>query len=126
MAEACIRGSEDDSLNFPTQLAQLAQAGFEAYYTDFRRSARVFYRPDGESLELATASVSAPVSESFDGAAVGAAVRQSQAGAHTYKDFCRKIVTAGCAAYLVSIPGRRVVYFGRTGETHVEHFPPSQ
>ena len=30
---------------------------------------------------------------------------------------------AGCAGYLVSFPGRRAVYFGRTGETHVELFP---
>jgi uncharacterized protein YbcV (DUF1398 family) len=122
VAELCIRGSEDDSLNFPIQLARLAQVGFEGYYTDFRRSARVFYRPDGESLELATAPVDVPVSLSFDALSVGAAVRQSQAGTHTYRDFCRKVVSAGCAGYLVSIPGRRVVYFGRTGETHVEHF----
>jgi hypothetical protein len=26
--------------------------------------------------------------------------------------------------YLVSFPGRRVLYFGRTGETHAEHLPP--
>ena len=126
VAEACIRSSEDDSISFPAQLTQLAQAGFEAYYVDFRRSVRIFYRSDGKSLELATAPVITPVSESFDAAAVGSAVRQSQAGTHTYREFCRKIVTAGCAAYLVSILGRRVVYLGRTGETHIEHFPTAR
>ena len=30
---------------------------------------------------------------------------------------------AGCAGYFVSIPGKRVVYYGRTGETHVEIIP---
>lgn len=30
---------------------------------------------------------------------------------------------AGFEGYLVSLPGRRAVYFGRTAETHVEHFP---
>jgi hypothetical protein len=29
----------------------------------------------------------------------------------------------GCAGYLVSFPGRRVVYFGRAAEFHVERFP---
>jgi len=33
------------------------------------------------------------------------------------------VVAAGCTGYLVSFPGQRAVYFGRTGETHVEHFP---
>jgi hypothetical protein len=33
--------------------------------------------------------------------------------------------TAGCVAYMVSLPGRRVVYYGRTGASHVEHFPPA-
>jgi hypothetical protein len=32
-------------------------------------------------------------------------------------------MAAGCAGYIVSFLGRRVVYFGRTAETHVEHFP---
>lgn len=123
VAEASIRGSEDDSLTFPVQLGQLAQAGFESYYTDFRRAVRIFYRPDGETLELATTPVAASMPLSFDAPSVASAVRQSQAGTHTYKDFCRKVVSEGCAGYLVSIPGRRVVYFGRTGETHVEHFP---
>lgn len=29
----------------------------------------------------------------------------------------------GCAGYIVSFIGRRVLHFGRTAETHVEHFP---
>lgn len=37
--------------------------------------------------------------------------------------FCRKVAAAGCAGYVVSFPGRRAVYMGRTGETHVETFP---
>jgi uncharacterized protein YbcV (DUF1398 family) len=53
------------------------------------------------------------------------AIREAQAlvPAYTYKGFCDKIKRAGCAGYLVSFLGRRVLYFGRTAETHVEHFP---
>ena len=35
----------------------------------------------------------------------------------------RKVMAAGCAGYMVSFLGKRVLYFGRTAETHVEHFP---
>jgi hypothetical protein len=30
---------------------------------------------------------------------------------------------AGCAGYIVSFSGRRVVYVGRTAEVHTEYFP---
>lgn len=123
IVEACTRGSEDESLKFPQQLAKLAEAGVEGYYADLRRSLRTYYLPNGEVIESPTAKLGGLISESFDPVRVEAAVRQSQADEHTYQDFCRKITAAGCAGYLVSLLGRRVVYFGRTAETHVEHFP---
>ncbi|MEQ8934722.1 MAG: hypothetical protein RIE56_02890, partial [Amphiplicatus sp.] len=54
-----------------------------------------------------------------------AAIReaQQQAPGYTYKGFCKKAADAGCAGYVVSFSGRRALYFGRTAETHVEHFP---
>jgi len=66
--------------------------------------------------------VVAPV---FDASVVADAVReaQTQAPGYTYRGFCKKVKAAGCAGYMVSFLGKRVVYFGRTGETHVEHFP---
>ena len=52
-------------------------------------------------------------------------VRWAQANPadYSYVAFCEKVKVAGCAGYLVSFLGRRVVYFGRTAETHVEHVP---
>jgi len=34
-------------------------------------------------------------------------------------------MAAGCVGYFVQIMGRCVIYFGRKGESHVEHFPPA-
>jgi uncharacterized protein YbcV (DUF1398 family) len=42
---------------------------------------------------------------------------------YTYQGFCSKVAGAGCAGYVVSLLGRRVLYYGRTGETHTEYFP---
>lgn len=120
---ACTRGSEEETLKFPQQLMKLAETGVEGYYADLRRSIRIYYMPNGESVETKAHAVGRPIAEAFDPAAVESAVRQSQADLHTYKEFCQKIMAAGCAGYIVSLLGRRAVYFGRTGETHVEHFP---
>lgn len=123
VVETCARGSEDDSLTFPQQLALLADAGIEGYYADLRRSLKTYYLPGGESIDVASTPQAVPVAADFDAGRVEAAVRQSQAGTHTYGAFCEKVMAAGCSGYLVSLLGRRVVYFGRTAETHVEHFP---
>lgn len=37
--------------------------------------------------------------------------------------FCERLKAAACAGYLVSFLSRRVVYYGRYAETHVELFP---
>jgi len=42
---------------------------------------------------------------------------------YTYKGFRAKVAGAGCAGYLASFLGKRVLYYGRTGETHTEYFP---
>jgi uncharacterized protein YbcV (DUF1398 family) len=55
-----------------------------------------------------------------------AAVRAVQAGAIKYKQFCRQVMEAGCVVYLVSLAGRRLVDYGRTGDMHVEHFPDAR
>lgn len=123
VAEACSRGSEDDSLNFPQVLEKLMAAGVEGYFADLRLSTKTYYLPGGGTIVVPANDPATPVGAAFDGGRVESAVRQSQAGTHTYRAFCEKVMAAGCAGYLVSILGRRVVYFGRTGETHVEHFP---
>jgi hypothetical protein len=65
------------------------------------------------------------IAGTFGAAGVEKLVRWAQANGpdYSYKAFCERVKAAGCAGYLVSFLGRRVVYFGRTAETHVEHFP---
>ena len=64
--------------------------------------------PDGESIELETERTPAPVAERFDAAAIKEALREAQAlvPGYTYKEFCAKVVGAGCAGYLVSLAGQ--------------------
>jgi len=123
VVEACSRASEEGSLNFGQVLGKLEGAGVEGYYADFRRSTKTYYLPDGMSIDVQADDPDGVIASAFDAGRIEAAVRQSQAGTHTYRVFCEKVMAAGCSGYLVSLLGRRVVYFGRTAETHVEHFP---
>jgi uncharacterized protein YbcV (DUF1398 family) len=125
LAGATLRGSESGTTTFPQNLRDLAEAGFDGYAVDFRRSTRTYYMPNGETLELKTEPTPTPVAESFDGAVVREAIREAQqlVPGYTYKGFCVKVARAGCAGYVVSLLGRRVLYYGRTCETHTEYFP---
>lgn len=123
VCESCLRGSYDNTLTFPQQLSLLADAGVEGYVVDLRAGTKTYYLTDGEALTLTAEQDATATSVVFNAPAVESAVRQSQAGTHTYRDFLQKVKAAGCSAYMVSLPGQRAVYFGRTAETHVEHFP---
>jgi uncharacterized protein YbcV (DUF1398 family) len=125
IAETCLRGAEEGSMSFPEIVGTLMEAGFESYAIDFRRAAATYYRPDGDSLVLAAHRVAAPIAPELDAAALQDAIREAQRSApgYTYRGFCRKVMAAGCAGYVVSFSGRRAVYFGRTAEIHVEPFP---
>ncbi|MBX3581576.1 MAG: DUF1398 family protein [Rhizobiaceae bacterium] len=125
LARTCLDAAENGDMTFPQIVGTLMQNGFESYAVDFRRAVAVYYDTEGDSVELPTHRVDAPVSATFDEAGISTAIREAQqlVPGYTYKGFCRKVAGAGCAGYVVSFPGRRAVYLGRTGETHVEHFP---
>lgn len=124
-ARACLEGAERNSMTFPQIVATLTEAGFESYAVDFRRATTTYYLPDGESLELPAHRVDGPVAAAFDVESMQAAIREAQqlVPGFTYRGFCEKAVSAGCAGYIVSFTGRRALYIGRSAETHVEHFP---
>lgn len=125
VAETCLKGAEDGTMTFPEIVGTLIRNGFESYAIDFRRGKAIYYLADGNSIELATHRLDAPVAAAFDAARIQTAIQEAQQliPGYTYKGFCEKVVTAGCAGYMVSFPGRRALYFGRTAETHVERFP---
>ena len=125
IARTCLEAAHDGSLSFPEIVGKLIAAGFESYTVDYRRNTQTYYLPDGDSVMLDMPPSAGTIEAAFDAAAIEALVRWAQANRpdYSYKHFCEKLKAAGCAGYLVSFLGRRVVYFGRTAETHVEHFP---
>jgi uncharacterized protein YbcV (DUF1398 family) len=123
--ETCAAGALSGELAFPEIVGRLAAIGVERYHADYSRQEITYYLSDGDSLAVRMPHPAQATASDFSPAAVEAAVRQSQRSEHTYLDFIRKTMAAGCVGYFVQITGRRVIYFGRNGESHVEHFPPA-
>lgn len=127
IARACLEGAESDTMTFPEIVATLGEGGFESYLVDFRGAVTTYYRSTGEAIALGNQEGGGSIAGTLDKDALAAAIRDAQnlVPGYSYPGFCRKAKRAGCAGYLVSFPGRRALYFGRAGETHVEHFPPA-
>jgi uncharacterized protein YbcV (DUF1398 family) len=125
IAESCLHGAESNTMTFPEIVGKLMQAGFESYAIDFRRATATYYLPDGESIVLPTHRPKTPIAATLNALALQTAIGEAQQSVpdYTYLGFCAKVMAGGCAGYVVSFSGRRAVYFGRTAETHVEHFP---
>lgn len=125
IARACLDAAHDASLSFPEIVGRLAAAGFESYLVDYRAGTQRLYLPDGDSVSLDMPPSAGAVAARFDAETVAAMVRWAQSGDadYSYAAFGTRVKSGGCAGYLVSFTGRRALYFGRSGETHVEHFP---
>ena len=125
IAQRCLDGAHAGTIDFPSIVGALMEAGFEGYDVDYRRGTSTYFTADGDSAQLSFPGSGGAVAAAFRADEVAAAVREAQdhAPGYTYAGFCAKVKAAGCAGYMVSLLGRRVVYFGRTGEMHVEHFP---
>lgn len=121
----CARGALTGELTFPEIVGRLAAIGVERYHADYTRQEITYYQTEGASLVVTVPHPSHTTAIEFSASAVEAAVRQSQRNEHTYLEFIRKTMAAGCVGYFVQITGRRAIYFGRNGESHVEHFPPA-
>ena len=122
----CTAGSDEARLTFPQVAMKLIEAGVESYHADLVRAEKTYYLPNGDSEVVASASLRTVPARDFSAGGVDAALRAIQAGQIDYKAFCARIAAAGCVGYLVSLAGRRAVYYGRTGACHVEPFPATR
>jgi uncharacterized protein YbcV (DUF1398 family) len=64
-----------------------------------------------------------PIAAEFDNAGLVAAIRGAQADTVRYPEFVKRSTSAGVIGYWAFLTGRRVIYFGRKGEQHIEEFP---
>lgn len=118
-----LAGSLAGTNAFPDVVRALTAEGVESYRADLVRLEEVFYMPDGTTHMEKLAFPAMPIGDDFAAADVVAAIRDSQAGKCKYPEFLNRVMKAGTTGYVTYLSGKKVIYFGRKGEFHVEHFP---
>lgn len=125
IARHCLDAAFNRTMSFPDIVWALTRAGFESYAVDFRRNTTTYFLPDGDNVVLESRHPDGMVAANFDQAGVATQIQWAQANPpdYSYTAFCQSVKAMGCAGYLVSLPRRRVLCFGRAAETHLEHLP---
>ena len=123
IVEECTAASDESRMSFPQVVGKLLSAGVERYHADLVRSEKTYFLPGGESRVIPNDDIGRVPAAAFSAASVEAAVKAIQNGEINYKAFCERVMDAGCVGYHVHIAGRRVVYYGRSGDSHTEWFP---
>lgn len=120
---AALEGSMAGKLTFPEVVGMLTGAGVESYFADLVRGEETFYAAHGETHVEKMTILSGKVADEFSQAGIVAAIRAAQADEIRYPEFLKRAMAAGIVAYWAFLSGKRVIYFGRRGEFHVEEFP---
>ena len=112
------------TISFPQAVGALVAAGVEAYHVDYVALRKTYYGAGGATVVTPLSFEGLPVvAADFDGAALKAAILDSQQRGQTFRDFTRRAMAAGVQGYIAFLRGRRVMYWGRQGDQHIEWFP---
>jgi uncharacterized protein YbcV (DUF1398 family) len=110
-------------LVFSEVVRRLLEIGVESYFCDRASGTETFYMRDGQTHAEKMVLPMAPIAEEFSASGLIAAIRGAQADTIRYPEFAKRSAAAGVIAYWAFLTGRKVVYFGRKGESHTEEFP---
>lgn len=110
--------------SFPEIVGMLLEAGVEYYHVDYVTLRKTFYSAAGAALTTPITYEGLPVvAVDFDAAALRADILDSQRNGQNHRDFSHRAMQAGVQGYFAFLRGKRVTYFGRQGDQHIEWFP---
>lgn len=112
------------TIAFPEVVSQLLSANVEYYHVDYVGMKKTFYSVGGGAVVAPINYEGLPsVASEFSLEALRANILDSQQNGQHYRDFTRRAMEAGVQGYFAFLRGKRVTYFGRQGDQHIEWFP---
>jgi uncharacterized protein YbcV (DUF1398 family) len=115
--------TQQGKMTFPQVVKGLLEVGVESYLVDFASKQKTHYLADGTTHAVPMILDPGPIAAEFDGAGLVAAIRGAQADTVRYPEFVKRSTAAGVIGYWAFLTGKKVIYFGRKGEQHIEEFP---
>ena len=111
-------------ISYPEVVRRLMEGGVEYYHVDYVGLRKTYYGPDGDLVVLPISfEALPPVAADFRLDDLKADLLDSQQRGQQYREFTRRAMEAGVQGYIAFLRGKRVLYWGRQGDQHVEWFP---
>jgi uncharacterized protein YbcV (DUF1398 family) len=118
--------TQEGRMTFPQAVGKLLEEGVESYQVDFAAGKKTYYLTSGETHTESMMLKLDPVVDEFSGEGIVAAIRGAQADTVRYPEFVKLSTAAGVIGYRAFLTGKKVVYYGRKGEMHIEEFPKAK
>ncbi len=115
--------TEEGQMTFPQVVHRLTEVGVESYFVDLAAGRKTYYMSDGSAYAEPMLLKLDPVAGEFSDSGLVAAIRGAQADEIRYPEFVKRSTAAGVVGYWAFLSGKKVMYLGRKGESHVEEFP---
>jgi uncharacterized protein YbcV (DUF1398 family) len=115
--------TQQGKLTFPQVVKGLLEVGVESYLVDFAAKQKTHYLADGTTHMVPMILNPSPIAAEFNSAELVTAIRGAQADTVRYPEFVERSTAAGVVGYWAFLTGKKVIYFGRKGEEHIEEFP---
>ena len=115
--------TQQGKMTFPQVVKGLLEAGVESYFVGFAAKQKTHYLADGTTHPVPMILAPGPIAAEFDNVGLVAAIRGAQADTVQYPEFVKRSTAAGVIGYWAFLTGKKVIYFGRKGEQHIEEFP---
>jgi uncharacterized protein YbcV (DUF1398 family) len=124
--QAVMAETQAGKLVFPEVVRRLLEIDVESYFCDLAAGTETFYMRDGQTHAEKMTLPMAPIAEEFSQSGLLTAIRGAQADTIRYPEFAKRSAAVGVIAYWAFLTGRKVIYFGRKGESHTEEFPDAK
>jgi len=111
---------------FPATVAALTELGVTRYRADYTAATVTAYIDETGETDVSPLTVKheGTAGKKWDLAGLQAAIKGAQTGTiGNYHDFSAAAVAAGVVDYTCFIAGKKVVYYGALGDSHLEWFP---
>ncbi len=115
--------TQQGKMTFPEVVKGLLEVGVESYLVDFATRQKTHYLSDGTTHSVPMILDPGSIAAEFSSADLVAAIRGAQADTVRYPEFVKRSTAAGVIGYWAFLTGKRVIYFGRRSEQHIEEFP---
>lgn len=120
----CLHLALAGKMRFPETIGKMIETGVERYRADLVLLEKIHYAAAGEThSEAIPLSETPAIGSEFSAERVQSAIMDIQHSRIDYAEFLRRIMSAGVADYTVYVTGRKTIYNGRKGESHIEQFP---